>query len=228
MTQPEMHTYFKINYDKLDSSNLPNLNPTEIDSLLNQGQDRIIKQRYGINNNKRQSFEETQKRAEDLKEVVRNSTIAPSAYTTTNIDTNAQFVTLPTDHWFTIQERVEVMYPDCKNNTVKDTVAVTPIQHNEFNKAILNPFKKPSEKKILRLMYENQVELIHATNHVLGNYFIRYIKKPVAISSVTATTSELSDHLHSEICDEAIRIALENIEAKRTETYAPITQTTNE
>lgn len=227
MTVTELHTAFKIGMDKIDSLNYPDFSTTEIDFLLNQAVERTVKQRYGLNNFKRQSFEETQKRTEDLKELTRNAVLTPAATAATNISSDAQFVTLPADHWFIIQERVEVMHPDCKGNWTKTTADVIPIQHNEFNKAVKSPFKKPNEGKVLRLMYENQSELIHEPGHVLGNYLLRYIKKPVAISFSNNVTCELSDHIHQEVVDEAIKIALEGIESRRSETFQN-TQLTNE
>jgi len=67
MTVLDMHQAFKIEFDKLDSVNYPNILPEEIDYLLNKAQDRFVKQRYGKNNIKRESFEEIQKRTEKRK-----------------------------------------------------------------------------------------------------------------------------------------------------------------
>ena len=73
MTIVKAHQEFKFRCDKLDALNYPNFFPEEIDLILNNAQQRIIKQRYGLSNNKRQSFEETQKRTEDLKNVTVNA-----------------------------------------------------------------------------------------------------------------------------------------------------------
>ena len=74
MTCAELHLEFKFRCDKLDTLNYPNFLPEEIDLILNNAQERLVKQRYGFNNIKRQSFEETEKRTEDLKEIVCLST----------------------------------------------------------------------------------------------------------------------------------------------------------
>ena len=50
MTVQQLHLEFKFRCDKLDSLNYPNFLPEEIDLLLNNAQDRLIKQRYGLNN----------------------------------------------------------------------------------------------------------------------------------------------------------------------------------
>jgi len=114
MTIAQFHQEFKVRVDKMDALLLPNLLSSEIDLLLNQAQDRFVKQRYGKTNTKRESFEETQKRIDDLKTITRQVTLAPLAYATDNIDTNARFFNLPTDYWFTIQERASITYEDCK------------------------------------------------------------------------------------------------------------------
>lgn len=222
MTSTEMHTAFKFGMDKLATLNYPNFLPEEIDLLLNQAQDRYVKQRYGLTNVKRQSFEETQKRTEDLKSIVRAVSLAPLAYATDNIDTNARFFILPTDHWFIVQERVQITYTDCNDESVTELVEVRPIQHVEFDKIIKDAFKAPDKTKVLRLMEQGRVEIIADSTSTLTSYRLRYIKKPIRITLSPVVNCELSDHTHQEIVDEAVKIALEGIEARRNQTFTPI------
>jgi len=222
MTAAEMHRAFRFGLDKLDALNYPNFLPEEIDLLLNQAQDRYVKQRYGLNNTKREGFEEIQKRTEDLKNIVVPAIIAPLAVSPFNINTNARFFTLPLDHWFIVWEKAEVSYVDCNGDTVTDLIEVRPTQHVEFDKVIKDAFKKPDETKVLRLMEDDQVELVPGTGITLTTYRLRYIKKPNRISLTSTIPCELSDHTHQEIVDEAIKIALEGIEAKRNNTFTPI------
>lgn len=228
MSPSEMHLAFKLGYDKLDSANYPDILPSEIDFLLNKAQDRFVKQRYGTSNVKRQSFEQTQKRTDDIKALVRTATIIPLANSATNIDPNAQFVTLPVDYWFTIEERANITYIGCNNTPVTDRVKVVVVQHDDFNVIINNPFEKPNNRKVLRLMAYNSSELIHASGVTIDNYYLRYIKKPVRISISTPTSCELSEHTHEEIVTEAVSIALENIEAIRTRTFDTIVKNSQE
>lgn len=222
MTVTEMHRSFRFSLDKLDALNYPNFLPEEINLLLNQAQDRYVKQRYGLTNPKRDGFEEIQKRTEDLKELVQPANLAPLAYSTNNIDTNARFFILPLDHWFIIQERVEITYLDCNGDTVDTLVEVRPTQHVEFDKVIKDAFKQPDKTKVLRLMENGQVEIVADSTSTLVSYRLRYIKKPVRIDLATLVDCELSDHTHQEIVDEAIKVALEGIEAKRNNTFTPI------
>lgn len=225
MTISEFHIEFKIGLDKVDSLNLPNFLEEEIDVLLNQAQERYVKQRYGLTNTKRQSFEETQKRTEDLKKLVTNEVITPTANSTDNIDDNAVFCTLNGQHWFIIQERARVSFNDAKGDTQNKVVPVRPIQHNDFNKIMLDPFNKPDETEVLRIMSDNKAELISSTGVTITEYLLRYIRKPVAMSLTNGTTCELSDHTHQEILQMSIDIALENIEAKRLQTFKTILNT---
>lgn len=226
MTSSQMVAAFKFRLDKADSLNYPSFQNIEIDLLLNQAQERIIKQRYGSSNSKRESFEETQKRTEDLKVIVANAVLTPIANTSSNIDTNAQFVTLPTNHWFTVQERCTITYPDCKDDNKTSVIPVYPIQHNDFNKIIDNSFLKANKQRILRLMDQGKVELIHDSDSTIVDYKLRYIRKPVTISSVAPLVNcELSEHIHDEIIDAAVSLALEDIESKRQQSYNIIDKT---
>lgn len=225
MTILEAHREFKFRLDKMDALNYPNFLPEEIDLVLNNAQERFIKQRYGVNNIKRQSFEETQKRTEDLKNVTINAVLTPLAYASDNIDLNARFLTLPTNHWFTVQERCNITCTVC-GSSVTNLVEVIPTSHSEFSKVIKDPFKQPTETKVLRLMEAGRVELISSCTIV--DYRMRYVKQPTPVSITTNTTFELSEHTHSEIVDLAVSIALEGIEGKRTQSFNPLINNTNE
>lgn len=219
---------FNQGLDKLDSANYPNFETDQVELLLNQAQDFFVKQRYGSTNIKRQSFEETQKRTEDLKNVVVNAVLTPAANAVDNINTNARFVTLPTDHWFIIQELTGISYAGCNGDTVTDVVFTEAIQHNDYSKVINNPFSKPNENKVLRLMENGRVELIPAPNVTIASYRLRYIKEPVRISVTNSVNCELSEHTHQEIVSIAVGMALEAIESKRLSTYISTVENRNE
>lgn len=222
MTIQEFHDNFKFRLDKFDSLNYPNFEDAEIDLILNQAQDTFVKQRYGATNTKKQSFEETQKRTEDLKNIVVRSTIVPAVNAADNINTFSRFVTLPADHWFIVQELTSISYADCHGNTINANVFTKAIQHNDYSKLIDNPFERPDESTVLRLMENDRVELIPASNVTISGYKLTYIKQPIRMNLGTSTTCELSEHTHTEIVDLAVQIALEGIEAKRNQTFTPI------
>ena len=238
MTSQEMEIAFKQGIDKFDSLNYPDFQTDQIELILNQAQDQFVKQRYGGNNLKKQSFEETQKRTEDLKNVVVNSVVttvinaegAVLAATTAadNINTLARFVTLPTNYWIMIQELTGVSYLGCNGATITDRVFTKAIQHDDYSKLIKNPFGKPTEGKILRLMENGRVELIPPTGTTITDYHIRYIKEPVRISITNSVNCELSVMTHQEIVNAAVSIALEGIESRRTQGFEQVVQNKQE
>jgi hypothetical protein len=75
-------------------------------------------------------------------------------------------------------------------------------------------------------MYDGKVELVSSCTIV--DYQMRYLKQPVTIDLATGVTCELSEHIHSELVDLAVSIALEGIESKRSETFNPLINNTNE
>lgn len=226
MNSQELIAAFKFGLDKFDSFGLPNFETDEILLLLNQAQDRFVKQRYGETNTKKFGFEEIQKRTEDIKNIVKPALLTPSANTADNINSNAQFVTLPDDYWIMIFERALISYKDCTGETVSDECYVKELSHEAYSGSINNPYTKPYNGKVLRMMAEGKAELIHSPDVTIDKYKIRYIKKPIRITSTV--TCELSDMIHMEIVNEAIRIGLEGIESKRTQTFIPLIQNTQE
>ena len=225
-----MHLSFKQGLDKFDSKNYPNLEPEEIDLVLNQAQEAFVKQRYGYNNTKKEAFEQTQKRIEDLYTLIKSVRLTPLTNTSENINDYSVFVQLPTDHWITIQELTNITYLDCNSNSSTEDVYTKPIQHNDYSKLISNPFGQPTDEKVLRLMTQQGVELLHSSTSTISEYKIRYIKEPVRIDNVTIPNvdCELSNHTHQEIVNIAISIALENIEAQRIKTYIQVVENKSE
>lgn len=223
-----MHTSFKQGLDKFDSKNYPNLEPEEIDLLLNQSQDAFVKQRYGYNNTKKQSFEQTQKRTEDLKTLVKSASIVPAANSANNINSNSVFATLPEDHWLTVQELTNITYSDCNNASVTKDVYTEVLQHDDYSKVINNPFSKPLDDKVLRLVTSDGVELLHSSSSSVNSYKIRYIKKPVNVDLTNSINSELPEITHQEVVNLAISIALENIESPRVKSFIQVTENREE
>lgn len=219
---------FKQGLDKFDSLNYPDFEADQIDFILNQAQDTFIKQRYGVTNVKKQSFEETQKRSEDIKNVVVRATLPLQPNSPDNINPFSRFVNLPADHWIIVQELTGVSYLDCKGGIVVGSAYTVAIQHNDYSKLIDNPFGKPSETRVLRLMEKGRVELITAPNVTLTNYYLTYIKEPIRIDITTNTTCELSTMVHQEIINLSVQIALEGIEARRNSTFTPIVESKQE
>lgn len=129
MTISEMHTAFKLELDKTSSLELPAYEPEEIDFWLNNAIRKFVKTRYSGVNLKQESFEQSQKRIDDLRTLVRYkenqmwndttgvysiSTSRPNTYifdlddlTSNNSDV----------YWFTLSEEVEIGFLSLEDDT---------------------------------------------------------------------------------------------------------------
>tara|TARA_R100000152_G_C6768661_1_gene194230 strand:+ start:1195 stop:1872 length:678 start_codon:yes stop_codon:yes gene_type:complete len=217
MTIAEMHIEFKVGLDKTDSLNYPNFEPEEIDLWLNKAQDKFVKQRYS-HDVRDETFEETQKRTDDLRETIIQTMIEPTAPTGAEKPDGVLFE-LPQDYWFAINEECEIRYMDCNGSLVTDRVGVKVIQHDDYNKIIKDPFNKPDRNQIVRLMHQNFSELISDGSLSIDKYFLRYLKEPITMSLSEGIDCELANHTHTEIVTMAVGMALENTANPRFQTH---------
>lgn len=214
MTGEEAILALKIKLDKLDTASLPEV-PVEVAVLwLNDAFARTIKQRYGGNNPKKQSFEETQKRTDDLREVIKYEVIEnPIAGF---FDKSVQFQ-LPEDYWFAIVEQAEITLKDCKGQDETSRVGVTAIQHNNINTAVVkDPFWRPEGKDVLRTMQGTATTVYHAPATTVSKYYLGYITNDFKIDfSALDQQLKIADHLHMEIVDLAYNMILNAVESQR-------------
>jgi len=225
MTLAEMHIEFKVGLDKTDSLNYPNFEPEEIDIWLNRAQDRFVKTRY-VHNNKTETFEETQKRTDDLRTIVTEVTLIPSA---TQVPTKPNGILFdlpngtlgPDIYWFAINEECEIRYEDCNGSWVDERTGVYATTHNDYDKMVDDPFNKPNKDVVLRLMHGTWAELITDGSYTINRYFLRYVRQPIRLDIVTFPTMscELAEHTHAEIVDMAVTLALENIASPRLQSH---------
>ena len=217
-----MHIEFKVGLDKTDSLNYPNFEPAEIDLWLNKAQDKFVKQRYS-HDVKGETFEETQKRTDDLRTVVEETTLPPST-TQVPIKPNGILFDVPVGgatpvYWFAINEECEIRYEDCNGSWQDERRSVKPIQHDDYNKIVKDPFNKPSRNTILRLMHGTFFELITDGTFTVTQYFLRYLRQPVRVDIAVGIDCELAEHTHQEIVAGAVTLALENIGSPRFQTH---------
>ena len=225
MTLAEMHIEFKVGLDKTDSLNYPNFEPEEIDLWLNRSQDRFVKQRYS-HDPKNEPFELTQKRTDDLRTIVTEATLIPSATQNPTKPNGILFElpdgTLGTDiYWFAINEECEIRYEDCNGSWVDERNGVYAIQHDDYNKLVDDPFNQPTKDVVLRLMHGRFAELLTDGTFTINRYFLRYVRQPIRLDIINTpgVSCELAEHTHSEIVAGAVTMALENIASPRFQTH---------
>ncbi len=232
MTLQQAHLVFKQYLDKGDSLNSANFLPEEIDLAISDAQEQFIEQRaYGYNFQNKH-LEETQKRVKDLQSITQNAVISTSIVSADN-KPNGRFIELPTDYRHAIQEDVTVKYLDCNNKLQSTNIQVIPLQHDKYNKMIVNPFTVPSLDKVYRLPYgrfgtppREHFEILLGPNQTFVSYNLRYLKNPrklnlanlpTVINGITAPNAELdmTDESYREIIRLAAETKLYDIESQR-------------
>lgn len=228
-----MHQYFKVLVNKADSLNYMNFEPEEIDLFLNQSMFRFIEQRAYGNNLKNESLEETQKRTDDLRNII--TSFSTSTFTTNSFSKpNSRFITLPSDYRHAIEEECLISYTDCNNITATKRVEVVPITHDRYNRIIKDPWNKPYQNMVTRLSHSTELfELTTDGTYTLTTYYLRYLKTPVEMrygttysTPTTDINCELSEHTHREIVELAAKSVIETIESPRVVTYPTIQKDT--
>ena len=107
---------------------------------------------------------------------------------------------------------------NCINNKI---VSVVPTIHDNLDKVLKNPFKSPNSRKVIRLDFDNKIELISKYN--ISNYKVRYLKKPNPILLVSlednlsinngdteVSNGETNPILHERIVQRAVQLAVQS------------------
>jgi len=214
MTGEEAYIALKIKLDKNDTQSLPEVPVEQGVFWLNDAFSRIIKHRYGGNNPKRESFEETQKRTDDLREVIKYETIGNPA---NGFFPNSKDFDLPEDYWFAVVEQCDVTYKNCVNQDTTERVGVTAVQHNNINTAVTtDPFWKPLKSDVLRVMHGRKTTIFHEAGGNVTQYYLGYVQNGFKIDLNDLTQPlAVADHLHSEIVDLAYNMILNAVESQR-------------
>lgn len=231
-----MHANVKLELDKTSALELPAFEPEEIDFWLNMAIRRFVKTRYSGVNIKKESFEETQKRIDDLRTLVEhvalymiendNATlVGPYALTTTPLENSYVLLTpvnsWPSDYWFALSEECEI----APTGGSTSRQGVTECTMDEYRQRIDDPF---SEHKLhygvakpLRIFNANSVELVTDGDYSINRYYLTYLRVPATVNNVPAGTTDcdLPEHTHDEIVKMAASMMLENIEQPRYQTH---------
>lgn len=113
----QFHTYFKLKSDKSNSLQYTSWLAEEIDYWLNVAIPQFAKTRYSGNNPKKEGFEQTQKRVDDLRTLIREvSTPAFKDDTRTNKE-HAYIAMLPDEYLFEVGEEATIAYRDVVTRT---------------------------------------------------------------------------------------------------------------
>lgn len=231
MTIEEFSNEFDVLLNSYITANSPGLGQglTQLDEyeksiLLTEAQESIVKDLY---NGKitGESFESSEELRRSLDALVTTVELQPTATTMGKMSNTSKFFKLPEAVWFITYESALLKDETlgCKNNTV---VEVVPIRQDEYNRVKNNPFRGPSDRRVLRIdAGSSLIELISKYN--IDSYFIKYLSKPKPIILVTITDDKLSidnetqsmgcslnTALHRPILERAVALAIKRLPSK--------------
>ena len=202
MTVQEMHYELKLKLNKVDTQDYSNILVPEVDWYLNEAMTVFIKQRYGVTNIKREGFEETQKRIDDLKTlVVKEDPATPTATTipTTVVSTTSDVGTyradlsaLAYDYMFLVRITCQSTKTSCQSGTKK--LWGIQVQHDDLDTVLYDPFYKPSfEWEEVPLVFgenpddptsdrKGAIYLYSDGTFSVDSVFVEYLRHPLRIS----------------------------------------------
>lgn len=231
MTTEEFSNEFDVLLNSYAANNpfgtgqsLTQLDEYEKSILLTEAQESIVRDLY----NGRltgDGFESTEEQRRNLDSLVNTLELTSKDISKPKMSDNSEFFQLPSDVWFITYESVLLSDEslECKNNTRVDVI---PIRQDEYHIIKNNPFRGPSDKRVLRIDTGSSViELI--SNYAIQSYFIKYLSKPKPIIlqditdenlSINGETQkmdcELNSILHRTILERAVALAIKRLPSK--------------
>ena len=233
MKNIELQASFEIELNKLDD-NLTKPTSLITEYWLNAGLDKFWKTRYSQMNVKREGFEQTQKRIDDLRLLVTN-------YLYENIDIVTEkgslyTVTIPEDYAILLGDTAGITPLDGANmpcwekdsdgnyvikysDTIEGTVdTIDRIKENSLSEYRL----RHSKARPIRLVVGDIIELHTDGKYKVSKYILHYLRKPHYIDIHTEPFKEYTDmpeHTHLEIVKLAAQLYIENQANPRYNSY---------
>lgn len=221
MTDRKMQIEFERRLQLMDPElvRTNKLNSDTIFSFLNEAIDKFYKTRYSGINSKQEGFEQSQKRIDDLRNLIKNE-----VFTTEIIaDGNTYKVELPDDYTIMLGDTAGIAPSDDYNDpcwemdedgeyVVKkaDTIEAT-IENidRQLNNSLSEHILKYSTAKPLRLIQGNDVVLFTDGKYRVVEYRLTYLSSPKKLDSNNITNTEytsLPEHTHMEIVKMAVQL----------------------
>lgn len=183
--------------------------------FLTKAQEQIVLELY-------QELEQSEEVRKYLSNLIKTDNYVPIGEkdeTLINNSFKSYKVEISNDILFMIYEQCTLSDENnCINNKI---VSVVPTIHDDLDKVLKNPFKSPNSRKVIRLDFDNKIELISKYN--ISNYKVRYLKKPNPIILVAlednlsinngdtkVSNGETNPILHERIVQRAVQLAVQS------------------
>ena len=204
-----------ITKDNFGKQNTLAFDEYEKSIFLTKAQEQIVLELY-------QELEQSEEVRKYLSNLIKTDNYAPVGEqdeTLINNNFKSYKVEISNDILFMIYEQCTLSDENnCINNKI---VSVVPTIHDDLDKVLKNPFKSPNNRKVIRLDFDNKIELISKYN--ISNYKVRYLKKPNPIILVAlednlsinngdtkVSNGETNPILHERIVQRAVQLAVQS------------------
>ena len=223
MTDRDLQINFERRLQLMDPELVNNnkLNSDTIFAFLNEAIDKFYKTRYSGINAKSEGFEQSQKRIDDLRNLVKSITFTTEIFK----QGNSYRVTLPDDYVFLLGDTAGIQPSDdyndpCweidedgnyvvkRNDTIEASVETL---DRQLNNSLSEHLLKYSTARPLRLIQGNEVLLFTDGKYKVSEYSLTYLSKPQHLDSKNITNTEytsLPEHTHMEIVKMAVQLYL--------------------
>ena len=183
--------------------------------FLTKAQEQIVLELY-------QELEQSEEVRKYLSNLIKTDNYVPIGEqdeTLINNNFKSYKVDISNDILFMIYEQCTLSDENsCINNKI---VSVVPTIHDDLDKVLKNPFKSPNSRKVIRLDFDNKIELI--SKFSISNYKVRYLKKPNPIILIAlednlsinngdteVSNGETNPILHERIVQRAVQLAVQS------------------
>ena len=181
--------------------------------FLTKAQEQIVLELY-------QELEQSEENRKYLSNLIKTGNYVPVGEQDNTLINNtfkSYKVEISNDILFMIYEQCTLSDENnCINGRI---VSVVPTIHDDLDKVLKNPFKSPNNRKVIRLDFDNKIELISKYN--ISNYKVRYLKKPNPIILVKledlnidkkqeVSNGETNPILHERIVQRAVQLAVQS------------------
>lgn len=204
-----------ITKDNFGKQNTLAFDEYEKSIFLTKAQEQIVLELY-------QELEQSEEVRKYLSNLIKTDNYTPVGEqdeTLINNNFKSYKVEISNDILFMIYEQCTLSDENnCINNKI---VSVVPTIHDDLDKVLKNPFKSPNSRKVIRLDFDNKIELISKYN--ISNYKVRYLKKPNPIILVALednlsinngdtkiSNGETNPILHERIVQRAVQLAVQS------------------
>ncbi len=240
MNITQMHLAVQQGVDKINSFQADTLLPQEIDLEINKSIEKFINLKYGKNNLYGKGFEESQKRIDDLRPIIKTE-LLKFKYESQSVNNTFVYKSteLPADYRYLVKTLATTLcLKTCQALTYNQQIGeeelannerktyITPAkfaQHDDIHTILADPFNTTKKTRPLFVFEGNVMKVYTNDIFIIKGLKLTYIKNPskvlLSLDDVTNSVDcELAEHTHQEIVDMTINSILEGISDPRYKT----------